>query len=256
MIRFVYLDTETTGTNVGRLVQLCLKGPAPDELLEGLFRPPVPIETQAMAVHHITAARVAKAPSYKDWPMRDAFEEQLRLNVTVAHNAPFDIAVLAREGAKVGRWIDTLKVARRIWPELPSHQLQFLRYHLGGGNDLPGLEGLPAHDAKADVLVLELVFDEMLREVREKHLPASVLAAKTSQHVHDLAAEVMIQWSTEPALLHAVAFGKYKGRTWEEVARDDLGYLFWLQKQDCDEDLRHTIEYWTRRHQQRSASAR
>jgi exodeoxyribonuclease X len=39
----------------------------------------------------------------------------------------------------------------------------------------------------------------------------------------------MREISNSPSLLHMMRFGKYKGKTFEEVARIDKGYLRWMR---------------------------
>lgn len=213
----VFLDTETTSLADGRLVQICVKGPQPDELLFYAVKPPVPIGLEAMAVHHITEKMVAdKAPF--EGRLRDQAADPLTKNVVVAHNAPFDVAVMAREGIEIKEWICTKKVAMRLWPEWGSHGLQYIRYRLGIDIDAGN-----AHDALADVLVLEQVFHKMLGE-------ATI--------------DQMLDWSVQPSIIHFAAFGKHRGKPWKQVAAEDPQYLFWLRRQDIDADLLHTLNHW------------
>ncbi|EOG6839198.1 hypothetical protein ACLH0Q_006002 [Klebsiella pneumoniae] len=39
-------------------------------------------------------------------------------------------------------------------------------------------------------------------------------------------------------------FGKHKGKTFEEVATEDKGYLRWLLGTDLDEDMEFTVKHW------------
>lgn len=55
----------------------------------------------------------------------------------------------------------------------------------------------------------------------------------------------MLVITQQPALLHSLKFGKYRGKTFEEIARLDSGYLKWLAgTADIDEDVRYTAEHW------------
>jgi len=58
----------------------------------------------------------------------------------------------------------------------------------------------------------------------------------------------MIELTTAPILIKKFRFGKHKGRNFQEVAKEDSGYLNWMLKnmQDLDSDTRYTIEYWLR----------
>lgn len=132
MDRLIFLDVETTGLgDDARIVQLAWAHLAKRRSI--YVRPPVPISYEAMATHHITEAMVEDCPAF------EGSEEQAELvdaflhgGVLVAHNAEYDARVLANEGIEVGHAICTLKLARHVFPEYPSHALHYLRYREGG----------------------------------------------------------------------------------------------------------------------------
>ncbi len=65
---FIFLDTETTGTEKeDRLCQLAYKLET-GEIVNELFKPPLPIAIEPMSVHHITNEMVADKPAFKDSP--------------------------------------------------------------------------------------------------------------------------------------------------------------------------------------------
>ncbi len=238
---FVMLDTETTGAGpADRLCQIAFivaQNGVELTLHQDLCKPPLPIATGAMAVHHITPEMVENAPEYA------ACESAARLaelnngeNILVIHNAPFDVAMLEREGVVwQGPVIDTLRCARHLI-ESESHALQFLRYHLGLYREEPAIAdrlgvAIAAHDAAGDVAVLYLLMQHLLESV-----------GKSAAGI-----EQLVTLSGQPVLLKKFRFGKYKGMAFEEIARSDPGYLDWLlksemQKSEPDEDLRHTLE--------------
>jgi len=97
---FIFLDTETTGTETkDRLCQLAYKLDT-GEIVNELFKPPVPIEIEAMSVHHITNEMVAGKPAFKDSPEYQKLVDLLNddTNILVAHNAKFDVDMLVKEG--------------------------------------------------------------------------------------------------------------------------------------------------------------
>lgn len=69
-MKICFLDTETTGLSNGRLVQLAYEVyDSEDTGSNGLcknctYKPPVPIELEAMATHHITEKMVADMPPF------------------------------------------------------------------------------------------------------------------------------------------------------------------------------------------------
>lgn len=247
MQKIVFLDTETTSLEDARLVQLCIKGPEPDELINALFKPPVPIDLKAMMTHHITEKMVADKPAFESH-YRDQAADPLTKNIVVAHNAAFDLEVMAREGIEIKRWICTKKVALHLWPEWECHKLQYIRYRLGIEIDAGNV-----HDALADVLVLEAVFERMVLEAKARlgtkvHLCGggdpkdAEEAARMAERQAII--ERMVEWSMNPSLLHAFTFGKYSGIPVADVAKTDPGYLRWILTQDFDEDVKHTAKHW------------
>jgi exodeoxyribonuclease X len=65
-VRTLFFDTETTGNMDGdRLVQLGIKERGIAEpLLNALYKPPLPIAYEAMAIHHITEKMVEGRPAF------------------------------------------------------------------------------------------------------------------------------------------------------------------------------------------------
>jgi len=124
----VVFDTETTGLDVGsaRLVQISAVrfesgSVRHEQTFDRLINPGVPIPPGATAVHRITDAAVAAAPSFAAvWP---AFLAFLGDAVLVGQSVGFDLAVLLREVARTGerwqppRFLDTKLLAAALDPE-------------------------------------------------------------------------------------------------------------------------------------------
>ncbi|MBI1975807.1 MAG: hypothetical protein HYS59_02320 [Candidatus Vogelbacteria bacterium] len=215
-MKIFFIDTETTGnTQNDRLCQLAVKERGVVKpIVSALYKPPVPISIDSMAVHHITERHVADRPQFMAASEYATIKEILEGDegIVVAHNAPFDIGHLSREGIRPKRAICTMKVAQALDPEenIPSYRLQYLRYLLGIDIEAS------AHDALGDVLVLEELFERLLEKV------------KTTTAEEDAAIEQMLKMSSEPRLIHSFRFGKYNGRKIADIAREDRGYLEWL----------------------------
>lgn len=150
----IFIDTETTGLKDGRLVELAYcRVPRKLEIASPhieCFRvlPPEEISLEAMAVHHITEKMVSECPRLHDMESFSELKEMLESNIIVAHNAPFDIGVLQREGIQVHQFIDTKKFAEKTYPYAGKYGLQYLRYW-------SEIEiSADAHSAKGDVQVL------------------------------------------------------------------------------------------------------
>lgn len=150
----VFFDTETTGLKEPRLVELAYRidGQPPVSLR---CKPPKPIEIGASMVSHITDKMVAGLPAFKDRPDYQEIKELFENNILVAHNAEYDIAVMAAEGIVITKWICTKEMAKDCYPKADMLRLQYLRYWLGMEIDAE------AHTAGGDLLVLEALWDKM-----------------------------------------------------------------------------------------------
>jgi exodeoxyribonuclease X len=233
----IFFDTETTGIGEqDRLCQLAIKERGISEpLINARYKPPVPISFAAMGVHHITQKMVDSEPSFRDAPqyaeIKNLFEQETI--ISVAHNAAFDLGMLAREEVFPSRTICTYKVAYALDTDskLEQYKLQYLRYMLG-------LEiEATAHDAMGDVLILEAVFEYLLSQLVKEY------------GNEETALQEMLEISARPMLFTTIRFGKYKGKRLEEIVQIDRGYLSWLlgQKRDKpkgEEDWIYTLEQY------------
>jgi len=222
---FIFLDTETTGLNDNdRLCQLAYKTDNGITVNE-LFNPGMPIPIEAMCVHHITNDMVKDKPAFKTSKTWHNLNELLKSDDTilVAHNAPFDVGMLKKEGITVNKNICTLKLSRYLDAEgvIPHHNLQYLRYYLNLNVKAN------AHDALGDILVLEALFERLYAKIIEKY--------------PDGASDKMIDISSKPVLIRKMPFGKHKGIKMEEIPID---YLHWLSTTDLEEDLKYTVRYY------------
>ena|SRR3989344_172590 len=222
MSKLIFFDTETTGNEEKDfLVQIAYK--TNDETFAGLYKPEIKIPPEASAVHHITNKMVAEKPTFKESTdqaiIKKLFED--KDSVVVAHNAPFDLMIIKKEDINPNKFICTLRVARELDKEgkIERYNLQYLRYLL----DLD-VEAT-AHDALGDVLVLEKLFERLLKKLMsEENL------------TENQAIEKMIEISSHPSLLRSFNFGKHNGKKIEEVLATDRGYLEWLLAQKLESD--------------------
>ena len=237
-MKIIFFDTETTGNGeTDRLCQLAVKERGVEgALVNATYKPPVPISIESMAIHHITEKMVAGRPAFKESAeyesVKDLFEN--KNTISVAHNAAFDNAMFAREEIYPKNSICTYKVAYALDPNdsLPNYRLQYLRYLL----DLD-IENAEAHDALGDVLVLEALFERLLKKMMERH------------GTEEKALDAMLTISAKPLLFTTIRFGKYNGKKIEEVAASDPSYLRWLleQKKQApagEEDWIYPLEYY------------
>lgn len=221
-MKYIFLDTETTGVNeTDRVCQVAFKVHGEGTGLKRLFKPPVPIAIDASAINHVTNKMVEYEEPFVGSRMYEFLKEKFVQpeTVMVAHNAKFDIAMLAKEGLEVPRSICTLKLVHHLDKEgtLPKYNLQYLRYLYGF--DISAT----AHDALGDVDVLEKLFAHLLPS-----FPGG--------------AEEMLDISSRPILFKKIPFGKHKNIHLSKVPVDYLGWM--LREMTLDEDMAHSINYW------------
>lgn len=211
----VFLDTETTGRGPeDRLCQVAYKFEGKE--FECFFKPPVPIQIEAMAVTHITEKTVADKEPFIGSKMQKKLQEIFSVgNILVAHNAEFDAGMLRREGMDIKKEniIDTHKVVQAFDQnaEIPRYSLQYLRYYF----DLV-VENALSHNALDDVRVLEKLFHYLYGKMSSEKAKEEEIIAK------------MLDISAKPVFIKKFGFGKYKGRLVGEIALENLGYLRWL----------------------------
>ncbi len=98
-----------------------------------LINPGIPIPFPVQQLTGITDRMVSKAPAIEE--VMPAFLDYLGDTPIIAHNAAFDCTYLYRDAARLGRTVpntvvDTMRLARKVWPKLPSYKLVFLTdYH-------------------------------------------------------------------------------------------------------------------------------
>jgi exodeoxyribonuclease X len=136
------------------------------------------------------------------------------IGILAAHNAAFEQKFM---GETEQPWICTYKCALRVWPDVPGHSNQVLRYWLEdqGLLSLDADKAMPPHRAGPDAYVTA-------------HILLALLKVAT--------VEQMIEWTKEPRLLPRCTIGKFRGKPWAEV---EWGFLNWmLQQATMEEDLK------------------
>ncbi len=227
----IFLDVEATGLeDADRLVQVAYV--YNDVEKEAFFHPGRKMSIRSMEVTHITDKHLEGKEKFQGSKFYTELEAVLKKETTifVAHNAPFDIGMLTREGLVIDKFIDTIKVAQELDTkgDIPAYRLQYLRYHLG-----IDLDDACAHDALGDVKVLMALFDRMYDKMYAKYGSHEEVIAK------------MTHISLQPTLIKRFNFGKYSGEMIADVARQDRGYLEWLLGQKESEEASGTAnEDW------------
>ncbi|MGA8164955.1 MAG: DUF3820 family protein [Waddliaceae bacterium] len=223
-IRFIYYDTETTGihSEKDRIIEIAAYDSTQKRTFEMLVNPACPIPEGATAIHHITDEMVANQPDFSEAGKK--FVEFCQGDVLlIAHNNDnFDQHFLnhefSRHNLPMPSWqfADSLKWARRYRPDLPEHNLQFLR-------KIYGIAPNQAHRALDDVMVLCRIFEKL---------------------IDDLSAEDVITLLNQPRDITVMPFGKYQGHPLKKVPAE---YIKWLASKGAfdkkeNQELRKSFE--------------
>jgi DNA polymerase-3 subunit epsilon/CBS domain-containing protein len=168
----VVLDTETTGLDprTARLLQIGAVRISGGNVRDGehfsrLARPDVPIPAASSAIHRITAETVSNAPPFAD--IASELERFVGPSLIIGHHIAYDLAVLEREYALLGRpWVtppslDTQVLAQIAIPSLADRSLE----RLGEWLDVP-MSG--RHSALGDAIIAANIFTRLVPLLRER----------------------------------------------------------------------------------------
>ncbi|WP_312488417.1 3'-5' exonuclease [Sphingomonas sp.] len=129
---FVVIDVETACSRTSSICQIGIVGYAAGvEVLayETLVDPCDDFSSFNVGIHGITAEHVLGKPTFA--ALHPKLAAHLGGRVTVAHSG-FDKGALGRACERdalppiAARWLDSVTIARRAWPELPNHKLNTL----------------------------------------------------------------------------------------------------------------------------------
>jgi exodeoxyribonuclease X len=125
-LRYAIVDVEGNGHQPPDLVELAVV-PIVDGVVgepsSWLMKPARPNTHFATRIHGLTNQDVADAPLFAE--IEDEVRRALDADVLVAHNAHIDVGAIQRH---LGEWecpevLDTLKLAKRLRPNLTSYKL-------------------------------------------------------------------------------------------------------------------------------------
>lgn len=166
-MRFIAFDLETTGTvpGVDQIVEIgavLFNNYDVESVFSTLINPQRSIPAGASAVNGITDDMVFDKPLIED--ILPSFAEFCQEFPMVAHNAPFDsqflLADIKRHELLAPRGIilDTLPIARKVFPGLPNYKLGTLVQHL----KIPSSN---FHRAEEDATYCGRLFIEMTKRI-------------------------------------------------------------------------------------------
>jgi DNA polymerase-3 subunit epsilon len=136
-MKTVALDFETACSAPGNACQLGLAFVEGERItrIEERYIRPRDMRFTFSWLHGIRAEHVWDKPEFPE--VLAEFHDELEGALILAHNAGFDAAVMRGCGRVYGqrlprmRYLCTLWIARRVWPQLPSKSLANMARHLG-----------------------------------------------------------------------------------------------------------------------------
>lgn len=166
---YCVLDLETTGlsaktekiTEIG--IMKIQNGEVVDEFCE-FVNPEKPIPKRVQEVTNITDEMVANSPTID--VLFPKVLDFIKDSVLVAHNASFDIGFLKNVAKNLGykfdyTYVDTLPLARKLYPELKKYKLGKIAEHLK-------IKVEVAHRALDDVDTTVKILKEMMKTLKER----------------------------------------------------------------------------------------
>ena len=163
---YVCVDLETSGGDIhtAEIIEIGAVKVVNGEIIDKystLVKPNNPVNPYTYCINGISDNDVINAPSIEE--VFDSFLEFVGDSILLGHNiAAFDLQILRGAGFQLKKYIknqylDTLYVAKKILPDLPSYSLTSLCEYYG-------IENAQAHRALSDCLANIEVYNAMMKE--------------------------------------------------------------------------------------------
>ncbi len=227
----VFFDLETTGvdTTRDRIVEISLVKVMPngEQIVKTRrINPEMPIPAEATAVHHITDEDVKGEPTFRQ--VAKSLAQFLEgCDFGGFNSNRFDLPVLVEEFLRAGVDVD-FKKRRFIDVQNIFHKMEqrtlVAAYKFYCQKDLT-----EAHSAEADTMATYEVLKAQLERYPDLKNDVEALAEFSSRgETADYAGRIGYNEKGEEIFL----FGKYKGRTVEEIFRLEPSYYAWMMNGD------------------------
>ncbi len=227
----VFFDLETTGVNIGtdRIVEISILKIFPNGTQESktwLVNPEVEIPAEATAVHGITNEKVVTEPTFKE--LAHTVNDMIADSDLAGFNSNrFDIPLLAEELLRAGIDFD-MNTRKAIDVQVIFHKKEqrtlSAGYKFYCGKDLED-----AHSAEADTNATYEILKAQLDKYDDIENSVDALSEYSSHTKRaDFAGFILFNDQDQEIF----SFGKYKGRTVEEVLKENPGYNAWIQNAD------------------------
>jgi DNA polymerase-3 subunit epsilon len=170
-LSYVVVDVETTGgrpwsgDRITEVAAVVVRDGQVRDVFETLVNPQRSIPPMISALTNITWGMVKDAPVFRD--VCERLLSVMEGHVFVAHNAAFDWRFVTAEVARAnghrlaGRQLCTVRLARRLLPQLRSRSLDHVAHHYG-------VTITARHRAGGDALATAHVLIRLLRDARDR----------------------------------------------------------------------------------------
>jgi DNA polymerase-3 subunit epsilon len=227
----VFFDLETTGINIAtdKIVEISILKVFPNGNKESktwLVNPEMEIPKEASDIHGITNEQVVTEPTFKELaPQVSALIAGCDL--AGFNSNRFDIPLLAEELMRADIDFD-MKDRKAIDVQVIFHKKEqrtlSAGYQFYCGKELEG-----AHGAEADT---NATYEILLAQLDKYEDIGDTVAALSDFSTHAKRADFAGFILFNDADQEIFSFGKYKGRTVEEVLKENPGYNAWIQNAD------------------------
>ncbi len=180
-MEYAIVDIETTGSyaganNITEIAIIIHNGKYIIDKFQSLIRPGMPIPFHIQALTGISDEMVENAPPFRD--IASSIYRLLQGRIFVAHNVNFDYSFIVQELQSAGyRWkapkLCTVRLARRIIPNLASYSLGKLCHNLG----IPIRD---RHRAMGDAEATVQLFERLIQADKEDIVTSTL--QKTKEH--------------------------------------------------------------------------
>lgn len=228
----VFFDLETTGVNINndRIVEICYLKVYPngnEESKTMRINPEMHIPEQSSAVHGIYDEDVADCPTFKEVAKLIARDIE-GCDLAGFNSNRFDVPLLAEEFLRAGVDID---MSRRKFIDVQVIYHKLEQRTLSAAYKFYCDKNLEdAHTAEADTRATYEVLKAQLDRYPEALQNDMAFLSEYSSFTRnvDFAGRMVYNEQNIPTF----NFGKYKGKTVEEVLRHDPGYYNWMLQGD------------------------
>ena len=261
----IFYDVEATGLNVIRdriiqigMIKYFVDGRSPDER-EYLVNPGVPISEEAMAVHGITPADVARKPTFQQLA-EELFNFIGDADLAGYHSNQYDLPMIMEEFARCGfelnlvdrNLVDVQRIFYRMEPRTlgAAH-----RYYCGS-------EMVGAHDALSDVKATVAVLDGQLEMYKGRDLntgndevvhepvkPDADLLHAFTNDLKTVDATKRLKYDQNGQIVFN--FGKHMGKPAAKTLYEDRQYYNWILNKEFSFQVKQLVKKLVKDYEQK-----